>query len=161
MTDKSKELKKIEANLKKSESRVKELLERNSEKGKKISELENANTRLKVMKVHALEIEEKIKHQRRIHDEESTKKRDTKIAGRRMRRKNANLKILEPAEEKIAAEITTQRQLASPTASLVPVLLSHDANNAILMESAMNGSSMGLAAMEMAADTGTLLALSC
>ena len=77
-----------------------------------------------------------------------------------MRRKNANLKILEPAEEKIAAEITTQRQLASPTASLVPVLLSHDANTAILMESAMNGTSMGLAAMEMAADTGTLLALS-
>ena len=50
LTDISKEPKKIEANLKKSESRVKELLERNSEKGKKISELENANTRLKVMK---------------------------------------------------------------------------------------------------------------
>ena len=78
-----------------------------------------------------------------------------------MRRKNANLKILEPAEEKIAAVITTQRQLASHTASLVPVLLSHDANTAIPMESAMNGSSMGPAAMEMAADTGTLLELSC
>ena len=78
-----------------------------------------------------------------------------------MRRKNANLKILEPAEEKIAAVITTQRQLASHTASLVPVLLSHDANTAIPMESAMNGSSMGPAAMEMTADTGTLLELSC
>ena len=78
-----------------------------------------------------------------------------------MRRKNANLKILEPAEEKIAAETTTQRQLASPTASLVPVLLSHDANIAILMESAMNGSSMVPAVMVMTADTGTLLELSC
>ena len=79
LTAKSKELKKIEANLKKSESRVKELLERNSEKGKKIFELENVNTRLKVLKDQAQEIEEKTKHHRRIHDEVSTKKSDTKI----------------------------------------------------------------------------------
>ena len=65
--------------LKKSESRVKELLERNVEKGKKISQLENVNTRLKVLKDQAQEIEEKTKHHRRIHDEVSTKKSDTKI----------------------------------------------------------------------------------
>ena len=52
---KTKELKKAESNLKKSEGRVKELIDKVAEKNKKISELENSNTRLKLIKEQAKE----------------------------------------------------------------------------------------------------------
>ena len=59
LTAKIKDSKKVENNLKKAEARVKELLETIDVKNKKISELENSNTRQKLMKEQAVEIKEK------------------------------------------------------------------------------------------------------
>ena len=59
LTEKTKDCKKVENNLKKAESRVNELLETIDMKNKKISEVENSNTRQKLMKEQAVEIKEK------------------------------------------------------------------------------------------------------
>ena len=61
LTAKSKELKQSEGKLKKSEARVNDILEDLSEKTKKIAELENSNTRLRLMKDQAVEFNEKKK----------------------------------------------------------------------------------------------------
>ena len=84
LTAKMKDLKKAENNFKNSEDRAAELLENNIGKSKKISELENANARLRLLNEQSQEIDDKIKNARRAEDKtkkaykETEKERDDK-----------------------------------------------------------------------------------
>ena len=60
LTAKTKDLKKSEVSLKQAEQREKALMESMTEQSKKISELENVNTRLRLMKDQAAEIVDKV-----------------------------------------------------------------------------------------------------
>ena len=85
LTTKTKDLKKAENNLKHSEVRAKELLDNNLLKNKKISELENENVRLKLMKEQSEDIENRIKSVRK--DEDKNKKVEKKVEFKEMQSK--------------------------------------------------------------------------
>ena len=85
LTSKSKEIKKVQQQLKQAETRANKLLDDVNDKNKKISELENGMTRLRLMKNHAEEIGAK------------TKKTENKVKGDT---KATDAKTKEKVEEK-------------------------------------------------------------